>query len=121
MSDHSEAGEKSQELCQGLANRLARRVPDFEVSPSAKWCGFYAKGRKRFAYVNHRKRLVRIEVWCLGELDDLAIYPNIEVEPRNPSTGGFSRDFQARFFLDDQSLLDVAADILFRVSYGRTT
>ena len=119
MSNHNEAGTASQDLCEGLANRLARRIPNFQVAQSTKWCGFYAEGKKRFAYVNHRKQMGRIEVWCLGELDALAMYPNIEVKPRNPSTGGFI-NFQARFFLNDQSLLDEAADLLYRVAYART-
>lgn len=59
----------------------------------------------------------RIEVWCLGEAEELLGYSHIMIEPRNPSSGGFARAFKARIFLNDLLQIDSAAELLYEVSY----
>ena len=61
--------------------------------------------------------MARIEVWCLGEPDDLAQNTTLQVEPRTPTSGGFGLQFQARFFVDNLLDIDPAAELLYQVSY----
>jgi hypothetical protein len=87
-------------------------------SQSAKWCGYFEKGNKRFAYVNHRKEQNRIEVWFLGEVDDESKYPHLDIQARTPTSGGFGRDFGARFFLDSLDRIPEAGKLLLNVSHA---
>jgi len=68
--------------------------------------------------MNHRKEQGRIEVWFLGEVDDESKYPNISIQARMPTSGGFGRDFGARFFLDSPRAVPEAARLLLNVSHA---
>ena len=120
MSDHSESGEASRHLCNALSRELQQRIPFLRRVQSARWCGFFQEGRKRFAYVNHRKQMSRIEVWCLGDPEALAKESRLTVKERSPTSGGFGREFRARFFVDELSDVVSAAEALVSVSYERT-
>ena len=117
MSDHDQSYSESQELCDALLSVLAGRIPSLRTSQSERWCGFFEEGKRRFAYVNHRKRMNRIEVWFLGEPEELSDYSASGVELRSPTTGGFGRQFQARMFLDNTQQVNEVANLLVDVSY----
>lgn len=117
MSGHSESCDESRDLCDALFQRLSRRIEHLQRSQSMRWCGFFEEGRKRFAYVNHRKRMTRIEVWCMGEPDDLVKLSHLPIKPRTATSGEFGQDFQARFFVNNLSEIDSAAELLGLVSY----
>lgn len=74
MSAHSEASYGSQHLCQKLFDNLAISIPRLKRQQTKRWCALFEPGRNRFAYVSHRKRLSRIEVWCSGDVDKLTKY-----------------------------------------------
>ena len=59
----------------------------------------------------------RIEVWFLGKPEELSDYSALGFELRNPTTGGFGRQFQARVFVDSASQVAPLAELLFNVSY----
>ena len=117
MSDHSESCDESRALCDALFRGLSQKISDLQASRSMRWCGFFQSGRKRFAYINHRKTMARIEVWCLGEPGELAANPSLAVVPRTPTSGGFGEQFQARFLADGPSEIDAAIELLYRLSY----
>lgn len=116
MSDHTESCSQSQDLCDALFAQLVRKIPHLQRSQSARWCALFEDGRKRFAYVTHRKRMNRIEVWCLGEFEQLEEHSDLPVKPRTPTTSGW-RGFGGRIFVDDISQIDAAAELLCQVSY----
>ena len=117
MSDHTEASLESTVLCDKLYECLSKCILNLKKVQKQRWCGFYQQDRKRFAYINHRKTMSRIEVWCLGDPIELQESTRLNVEPRNPSSGGFGTQFEARFFVDSISDIDSACELLFTVSY----
>jgi len=117
MSDHMEASEESKSLCDKLYERLSKRISNLQRVETQRWCGLYQPNRNRFAYINHRKRMHRIEVWCLGDPTELQRNTTLNVKPRQPTTGGFSALFQARFFVDHPSEIETACDLLYQISY----
>ncbi len=119
MSDHTESLSSSADLCDALYTGLAKRIPNLKRSQSYRWCAFFQEGSPRFAYVSHRKKSSRIEVWCRGEFEVLAARSPLTFHPRKPTSGGFGREFEARFFVDDAAQLPAAIQILYDVSYQR--
>jgi len=117
MNDHNAACSESARLCDQLLRKLGEKVPELRRADSHRWCGFFQDGRKRFAYVTHRRKSGRIEVWCLGSVDRLLRASALPIRKRAPTTGGFGNQFLARFFLDDPHHLDAAARLLADVSY----
>ena len=112
MSDHAEAGTESRELCELLYRSLAKMVPGLNHSESERWCALYREDERRFVYVNHRKRMSRLEVWCLGDPSELQRNTPLHIFPRQRTTGGFGREFQCRFFLDSRSDVEAACQLL---------
>jgi len=117
MSDHEEACDESKALCDRLFECLSQRIPNLNRVETIRWCGLYQQGRNRFVYVNHRKRMSRIEVWCLGDPAELQSITTLNVEHRQPTTGGWGELFQSRFFVDHLSEIDPACELLYQVSY----
>ncbi|MBI4377968.1 MAG: hypothetical protein HY578_02605, partial [Nitrospinae bacterium] len=60
---------KSKQLFYQLAKRLKKIIAGLSVSETDKWCSFYQKGGKRFAYILLAKRKPKIDIWCLGNVD----------------------------------------------------
>jgi hypothetical protein len=117
MSDHSEASYESQQLCEKLFKRLLVYIPQIESKRTKQWCTLFVPGGNRFAYVSHRKRLSRIEIWCAGDVDELTSFSALDVIPREKIKGGWEERFPARFIVDDEADIPAACDLLFNISY----
>ena len=119
MSAHSEACQGSRALCEQLFAALKASVPELKCSPSKRWCGYYAPGRTRLAFISHFKRTARVEVWCRGRLSDLRAGSPPHVRPRGSTdAGGFEKDYPARFEVADAAQVAHAARLLHAVSYA---
>lgn len=59
----------SKQLFYQLAKRLKKIIAGLSVSETDKWCSFYQKGGRRFAYILLAKQKPKIEIWCLGNVD----------------------------------------------------
>lgn len=116
-TDHTLASDESKEFCDVLFAKLSELIPNLQRMSSKRWCGLFQQGRSRFTYVNHRKRLSRVEVWCLGNPADLKKHSKLDIEERQPTTGGFGKLYQARFFIDAHSQIENAVQTLYRVSF----
>lgn len=123
MNHHHSASEGSRRMCERLESTLVSRIPNLLRSESNQWCGFSQAGGSKFAYVNHRKKMHRIEIWCMGEPDELQSYTQLQVHKRQPTTGGFGKKYQARVFLDSPEYIEEVANMLFKVSFplGKTS
>lgn len=117
MNNHDESHWASALLCDRLFQSLSQRIPDLYREKRQRWCCFFKLGCKRFAYVSHRKKSVRLEIWFLGEVESPDRYPSLEIRRRSPTSGGFGRAFTARFYLDDLAQMKDAVDLLYEVSY----
>jgi hypothetical protein len=117
MSAHSESCKESSILCDQLFHVLNQKIKNLQKSQSVRWCGFFEKGKKRFAYINHRKTQAKIEIWCLGNPDELMEKSTFSIIKRVPTSGGFGRDFQARFFIESSYEIEAVAQLLYSVSY----
>jgi hypothetical protein len=117
MSAHSEASYKSQQLCEKLFKKLLGYIPQLESKRTKQWCVLFVPRGNRFAYVCHRKRLSRIEVWCAGDIDELTSFSALDVIPRDEIKGGWEERFPACFIVDDEADISAACDLLFNISY----
>lgn len=117
MNYHRSASEESRQMCEKLENILTNRIPNLIRSESEQWCSLNQIGRSKFAYVNHRKRLHRIEIWCIGDPEKLQSHTKLAVQKRQPTTGGFGDRYQARVFVDSERYLDEIAEMLVQVSF----
>jgi hypothetical protein len=120
MSNHTEACRILSILCESLYKSLATRIPKLQRVETKSWCSLFSEGKKRFAYINHRKNMERIEIWCLGDPAELQKNSQFNIEIRQPTTGGFGASFKSRFFLDNISQINNACEILSTISYNLT-
>ncbi len=115
---HQQASEESQDLCDALFGQLEARIPDLRRDNLQKWCGFYQENHNRFAYINHRKTMSMIEVWCTGDPSELAAKAqSLQIKPRDIIRTGWEKRFQCRFFVSSLDQINEAAAILYQVSY----
>jgi hypothetical protein len=121
MSGHSESCGGSRDLCDQLFTAVKQLIPALKCGPTRRWCGYYAPGRKRFAYVSHFKMSDRVEVWCLGPLKDLqrASPPLVRARTQT-AAGGWEDGFPGRFEITDPSQIPSAALLLRQVSYAHS-
>jgi hypothetical protein len=117
VSAHQLAARGSARLCDLLFDALRATIPTLARSQAHRWCGFYAPGRRRFAYVAHFKTEDRVEVWCRGDLSALAKYAPPRVRQRGKPSEGWAEDFKGRFDLRSASAIPAAARLLIAVSY----
>src|SRR5690606_15114764 len=117
MSSHFDAGHDSKRFCQMLYRNLAAKIPNMEREETEQWCSLRASGGNKFAWISHRKRMSRIEIWCAGDVQDLMRHSKIEVHPRGKIKRGWERKFPARIFVDEEADVSLAADLLYRVSH----
>jgi hypothetical protein len=120
MSNHDEACVESSQLCDRLFEGLSKKIPYLQKSESQKWCSYFELGKRRFAYIGHRKTARRIEIWCLGDPSVLQEKTELMIEPRKPTTGGFGEQFQSRFYLDKSSEIRSAVHLLYSISFKQT-
>jgi len=97
-----------------------KKIPELKRNETKNWCAFYQKGRKRFAYINHRIRTSKIEVWCSGELNELVDKSKLEIFPREKIGYGWESNFPARFFLTNKNEIDSACNLLYEISYNNS-
>ena len=114
---HAKASRGSKELCDELLRCLQNYIPNLKRKEVKKWCALYSEGRRRFAYISHRTRLDKIEVWCLGDPDELQGATRLEIFPRANVRGGWEQSFQSRFFIYHLSDIKEACKLLYTVSY----
>mgnify|MGYP006900782241 CR=1 FL=1 len=118
ISGHAAASDESRALCDQLFLELRKLIPGLKRSEAEKWCGFYQNGTKRFAYIDHRKKIARIDVWCLGDPDAFGEFAGLDILKRKPTSGGFGRAFGCHFFLNDLADVALAAEALYVVSFA---
>jgi hypothetical protein len=117
---HKEAGLESKDLCDYLYNGLAQYIPNLNRDQVKRWCGLYEEGRTRFAYVNHRKQLGKIEIWCIGDPDVLQQSTSLEIFPRKQINGAWEACFPSRFFVETLMEAEEACRLLYQVSYQQS-
>jgi hypothetical protein len=117
MAGHVKANKESQIICDRLFQCLSQKILNLYKSETQSWCGIYQEGRKRFAYIDHRKTLSYIEVWCLGDPADLQSKTVLGIEPRKPTSGGFGFNFQSRFRINNLDEVAEACELLYSISY----
>ena len=118
MANHQESCRGSRALCDGLFETLSQKVEGLQRTQVKTWCCYSGFGRrKRFAYVTHRARTGRVEVWFLGDAGAVSNYPGLGIRTRAPTEGTYGTNYQARFCVENESQIAAAADLLSRVSY----
>ena len=118
MSNHEESCQRSCALCDGLFEILSQKIEGLQRTQVKTWCCYSGPGRsKRFAYVTHRVRTGRVEVWFLGDAGAASNYPGLDIRTRAPTEGTYGTNYKARFCVEDESQIVAAANLLSRVSY----
>jgi hypothetical protein len=121
-SNHADSCLGSQRLCDELCRLIAKAVPGLERAQVKNWCGLYEPGRSRFAYVNHRRRVPGLEIWCRGDTVALKKQPGIVFRERAViPDGGWPKIFSGRFEIAAPDDLLAAANCLARVAYPAST
>ena len=117
MNYHESASEQSRYMCEELERLLTRKIANLVRSEAVQWCSLSQPGRSKFAYINHRKRMERVEIWCMGDPEDLQRHTTLRVQKRKPTSGGFGDRYQARVFVDSPTHLEDVANMLLIVSF----
>ncbi len=112
----------SKQLFYQLAGRLKKIIAGLSVSETDKWCGFYQKGGKRFAYILLAKRKSKIDIWCLGNLDYIKqkYATKIKFKSRQETSGSFGKDFQINFVIENSEDIENAILLLAEISNSWT-
>lgn len=116
MKAHYEASEQSRMFCEKLFEKLSLKIPNLKRSESQNWCGLNQINGPRFAYINHKKRLPRIEVWCTGDPEKLKKFDKLEVRLRDDIRGSWEERFPGRFIIENENQLDDAVILLITIS-----
>ena len=118
MSNHQESCQRSRALCDGLFETLSQKVEGLQRTQVKTWCCFSGPGRrKRIAYVTHRVRNSRLEVWFLGDAAAASNYPQLSIRTRAPTEGTCGTNYQVRFCVENESQIKAVVDLLSSVSY----
>jgi hypothetical protein len=117
QSGHARAHSGSAALCDALYSALCKRITGLKRYSNQNYCRF---GRPRYAiaYLSHRKKAPRIEVWFRSSADEQRTEGGILIRPRRKevSVGGF-RNFGARFEISDLNQVPAACEIVCRESH----
>jgi len=113
-----ENSNKSKQLFNQLAKQLKKIIAGLSVSETDKWCSFYQKGGKRFAYILLAKRKPKIDIWCLGNVDYIKqkYAAKIKFKSRQETSGGFGKDFQINFVIENSKDIEIAILLLAEIS-----
>ncbi|TSC93742.1 MAG: putative restriction endonuclease [Parcubacteria group bacterium Licking1014_1] len=108
----------SKQLFYQLAEQLKKNIVGLSVSETDKWCGFYQKGGKRFAYILLAKRKPKIDVWCLGDVDYIhkKYGSKIKFKLRQKTSGEFGKNFQISFVIENSGDIENAVLLLTDIS-----
>ena len=108
----------SKQLFYQLAEQLKKHIVGLSVSETDKWCGFYQKGGKRFAYILLAKRKPKIDVWCLGNIDYIhkKYGSKIKFKLRQETSGEFAKNFQINFVIENSKDIENAVLLLTEIS-----
>jgi len=108
----------SKQLFYQLAEQLKKHIVGLSVSETDKWCGFYQKGGKRFAYILLAKRKPKIDIWCLGNLDYIhkKYGSKIKFKLRQGTLGEFGKNFQINFVIENSEDIENAVFLLTEIS-----
>lgn len=108
----------SKQLFYQLAERLKKIIAGFSVSETDKWCSFYQKGGKKFAYILLAKRKPKINIWCLGNVDYIKqkYAAKIKFKSRLETSGSFGKDFQINFVIENSEDIENAVLLLTEIS-----
>jgi len=112
----------SKGLFQIIAKQLNDKIAGLLVNETDKWCSFYQKGGKRFAYCLLSKKTTNISFWCLGNVDEIKqrYGGKIEFLKRDKTTGGFGKDFQISFSIDNEYEIADVVNLLVEISNSWT-
>ena len=108
----------SKQLFYQLAEQLKKHIVGLSVSETDKWCGFYQKGGKRFAYILLAKRKPKIDIWCLGNLDYIhkKYGSKIKFKLRQETSGEFAKNFQINFVIENSEDIENAVFLITEIS-----
>jgi len=108
----------SKQLFHQLVKQLEKFIAGLYVSETDKWCGIYQKGGKRFAYVLLSKTKPKIDIWCLGDIDYIhkKYDPKIKFKIRQETSGGFGKEFQINFVVENLKDIQNAIPLLVEIS-----
>lgn len=108
----------SKQLFYQLAEQLKTSIVGLSVSETDKWCGFYQKGGKRFAYILLTKTKPKIDIWCLGNTDYIKhkYAGKIKFLTRQETSGGFGKNFQISFVIENSEDIKNAVLLLTEIS-----
>ncbi len=108
----------SKTLLKALIDAMRNKVAGFTFSETQRWCGFYQKGGKRFAYILKSKTKPKIDIWSWGHTEELREkYGNVfHFRDRIETTGSFAKQFQVNFILDNLRNVETAAKLLTEIS-----
>ncbi len=105
-------------LLDSLIEKMKFKMHGFNISESPRWCGFYQKGGKRFAFILKSKLKPKIEVWCWG--NEYMIKQKwdsiIDFKSRSETTGNFGKDFKINFVVNNIEQINSVAELLHEVS-----
>ncbi|MFH1946580.1 MAG: HNH endonuclease [Candidatus Magasanikbacteria bacterium] len=108
----------SKQLFYQLAKQLKKNIVGLSVSETDKWCGLYQRGGKRFAYILLAKRKPKIDIWCLGNVDYIKnkYAGKIKFLIRQKTSGGFGKNFQISFAVENSEDVENAVLLLTEIS-----
>ena len=108
----------SKQLFYQLAEQLKKCIVGLSVSETDKWCGFYQKGGKRFAYILLAKRKPKIDIWCLGNIDYIhkKYGSKIKFKLRQKTSGEFGKFFRINFVIENLEDIENAVLLLTEIS-----
>jgi hypothetical protein len=117
MATHTQASQKSRDLCDQLFAAVQKAIPKSKRSSTIGSCGLYQEGRTRFAYVYHSG--THIEIWCRGDINDL-MQSNygLHVVERIEQRPGWEKSFPARFQISSTDQIVGAVSLLKNVSFS---
>ena len=112
----------SKQLFYQLVERLKKNIAGLYFSESDKWCSVYQKGDRKFAYILLSKTKPKIDIWCLGNVDFIRqkYVGKIKFKLRQATSGGFGRDFQINFTLENLEDIKNAVLLLAEISNSWT-
>lgn len=101
-----------------LVEQLKKHTAGLYFSETDKWCSVYQKGDRKFAYILLSKTKPKIDIWCLGSVDYIhkKYGSTIKFKSRQKTTGGFGKNFQINFTIENLKDIENAIPLLVEVS-----